>query len=142
MGTLLTKVIQCVCDPKLLWATTSGSNILSFYGRLGYTRLFARRPWNKRRTQKLARPRSWLPIDSTSRKVGIRKPRSKREKDAEYQRPSLGVYLRYLKIRLTDCWCEVLGDAWRRAYRHTENWMSGLIAVKYKKESIMLRYSF
>jgi hypothetical protein len=50
MGTLLTKVTQRVCDPKQLWATTSGSNILSFCGRLGYTRLFARRQRNKRRS--------------------------------------------------------------------------------------------
>jgi hypothetical protein len=50
MGTLLTKVTQRVCDPKQLWATTSGINILNFCGRLGYTRLFARRPRNKQRT--------------------------------------------------------------------------------------------
>jgi hypothetical protein len=47
MGTLLTKVTQRVCDPKQLGATTSSSNILSFCGRLSYTRLFARRPRNK-----------------------------------------------------------------------------------------------
>jgi hypothetical protein len=47
MGTLLTKVTQRVCDPKHLGATTSGSNIPSFCGRLGYTRLFATRPRNK-----------------------------------------------------------------------------------------------
>jgi hypothetical protein len=44
MGTLLTKITQRVCDPKQLGATTSGSNILVFCGRLSYTRLFARRP--------------------------------------------------------------------------------------------------
>jgi hypothetical protein len=43
MGTLLTKVTQSVCDPKQLGATTSGSNIFDFCGRLSYTRLFARR---------------------------------------------------------------------------------------------------
>jgi hypothetical protein len=37
MGTLLTKVTQCVCDPKHLVATTSSSNILDFCGRLSYT---------------------------------------------------------------------------------------------------------
>jgi hypothetical protein len=47
-----------------------------------------------------------------------------------------------LKIRLTACRCEVLGDARKRAHRHTGNWMSGLVAVKYKREPIMLRYSF
>jgi hypothetical protein len=37
MGTLLTKVTQCVCDPKQVGATTSSSNILDFCGKLGYT---------------------------------------------------------------------------------------------------------
>jgi hypothetical protein len=53
MGTLLTKITQRVWDPKQLGATTSGSNILGFFGRLSYTRLFTRRPRNKRGTQKL-----------------------------------------------------------------------------------------
>jgi hypothetical protein len=54
-------------------------------------------------------------------KSASEKPRSKREEDAEYQRPSSGVYRRHLKIRLTACRCEVLGDTWKRAHRHTEN---------------------
>jgi hypothetical protein len=78
MGTLLTKVTQRVCDPKQLGATTSGNNILGLYGRLSYTRLFTRRPRNKRRSQKLASPRSRLPIDSTPRKVGIRKTKKRK----------------------------------------------------------------
>jgi hypothetical protein len=90
-----------VCDPKQLGATTSGSNILGFCGRLSYARLFARRPRNKRGTQKLTSPRSRLPIDSTPRKSASEKLRSKREEGAEYQRPSSGVYRRYLKICLT-----------------------------------------
>jgi hypothetical protein len=85
MGTLLTKITQRVCDPKQLGVTTSGSNIVGFCGRLSYTRLFARRPRNKRGTQKLTSPRSRLPIDSTPRKVGIRKPRSEREEDTADQ---------------------------------------------------------
>jgi hypothetical protein len=31
------------------------------------------------------------------------------------------VYQRYLKIHLTACRCEVLGDTWKRAHRHIEN---------------------
>jgi hypothetical protein len=100
MGTLLTKVTQCVCDPKQLGATTSGNNIPGFCDRLSYTRLFARRPRNKRRSQKLTSPQSRLPIDSTPHKSASEKPRSEREEDDEYQRPSSGVYRRYLKIRL------------------------------------------
>jgi hypothetical protein len=73
MRTLLTKVTQLVCDPKQLWAKTSSSNILSFYGRLGYTRLFVRRLRNKRRTQKLTSTQSRFSINSTPRKVDIQK---------------------------------------------------------------------
>jgi hypothetical protein len=75
-------------------------------------------------------------------KSASEKPRSEREEDAEYQRPSSGVYRRYLKILLTACWCEVLGDAWKWAHKHTENWMSGLVVVMYKREPIVHRYSF
>jgi hypothetical protein len=80
MGTLITKITKCVCDPKQLGATTSGSNILGFCGRLSYTRLFARRPRNKRGTQKLTSPRSRLPIDSTPSKVGIRKTKKRKRR--------------------------------------------------------------
>jgi hypothetical protein len=58
------------------------------------------------------------------------KPWSAREEDAEYQRPKSGVWRKYLKIRFTACRCEVLGDAWKWAHRHTENCMSGLVTVK------------
>jgi hypothetical protein len=78
MGTLLTKVTLRVCDPKQLGATTSGSNILSFCGRLGYIRLFARRPRDKRRCQKLASTGSRFPIESTPRKVSIRKTKKRK----------------------------------------------------------------
>jgi hypothetical protein len=54
-------------------------------------------------------------------KSASEKPRSKREEDAEYQRPSSWVYWRYLKIHLTACRCEVLGDTVKRAHRNTEN---------------------
>jgi hypothetical protein len=53
-------------------------------------------------------------------KSASEKPRSEREEDVEYQRPSSGVYRRYLKIRLTACRCEVLGDAWKRARKVQE----------------------
>jgi hypothetical protein len=88
MGTLLTKVSQRVCDPKQLGATTSGSNIFDFCGRLSYTRLFARRPRNKRGTQKLTSPRSRLLITRHPAMSASKKPRSEREEDVEYQRPS------------------------------------------------------
>jgi hypothetical protein len=93
-------------------------------------------------------PKNWqfpevnFPLIQHPVKSAFEKPRSEREEDVEYQRLSSGVYRRYLKIRLTAYRCEVLGDAWKRAHRHTKNWKSGLVAVKYKREPIMLRYSF
>jgi hypothetical protein len=68
---------------------------------------------------------NWHPAKSASEKRW-----SAKEEDVEYQRPKSGVWRKYLKIRFTACRCEVLGDAWKRAHRHTENWMSGLVAVK------------
>jgi hypothetical protein len=72
-------------------------------------------------------PKNWqvLEVDFRSTrhpaKSATEKPRREREEDAEYQRLSSGVYRRFLKIRLTACRCEVLGDTWKRAHRHTEN---------------------
>jgi hypothetical protein len=63
-------------------------------------------------------------------KSASEKPWSAKEEDAESQRPKSGVWRKYLKIHFTACRSEVLGDAWKRAHRHTEDWMSGLIAVK------------
>jgi hypothetical protein len=67
---------------------------------------------------------------------------SSKEEDAEYQRPKSGVYHKFLKMRLTACRCEVLGDTCKPAHKHTYNWMSGLVAVRNMRESIMLRYPF
>jgi hypothetical protein len=78
MGTLLTKDTQRVCEPKQLGATTIGSNIFGFCGRLSYTRLFARRPKNKRGTQKLASTQSRFRIDSTPCKIDIRKTKKRK----------------------------------------------------------------
>jgi hypothetical protein len=52
------------------------------------------------------------------------------------------VCCKYLNMRLIACRCEFLGDAWKWVHRHNENWMSSLVAVKYRSDPIMLRYSF
>jgi hypothetical protein len=130
MGIQLTKVTHGVCDPKELRAITSSGNVLFLGSGLRNTRLFAGRPRHQRRSQKLASPRSGLPILPTPSKIHIQKPWSAKEEDTEYQRPKSGVWRKYLNIRFTACRCEVLGDAWKWAHRHTENWMSGLVAVK------------
>jgi hypothetical protein len=81
-------------------------------------------------------PKNWqvLEVDFLSNrhpaKSASKKPWRAKEEDAEYQRPKSGVWWKYLKIRFTACRSEVLGDAWKRAHRHTENWMSDLVAVK------------
>jgi hypothetical protein len=71
MGILLTKVTHGVCDPKELRATTSCSNILCLGSGLSNTQLFARRPRHQRGSQKLANPRSGLPIQPTPGKIRI-----------------------------------------------------------------------
>jgi hypothetical protein len=73
MGILLTKVSHGVCDPKELRATTSSGNILCLGSGLSNTRLFAGRPRHQIRSQKLASPRSGLPIQPTPGKISIRK---------------------------------------------------------------------
>jgi hypothetical protein len=71
MGILLTKVTHGVCDPKELRATTSYGNVLCLGSGLSNTRLFAGRPRHQRRPQKLARPRSGLPIQPTPDKIRV-----------------------------------------------------------------------
>jgi hypothetical protein len=71
IGILLTKVTHGVCDPKELRATTSCGNVLCLSGGLSNTRLFAGRPKHQRRIQKLASPRSGLPIQPTPGKIRV-----------------------------------------------------------------------
>ena len=66
-----TKITQSGHHPKQLGTAASRSNILSLRGRLGDTRLLARRPRYKRRTNKLAGPRSGLALNATTSKIGI-----------------------------------------------------------------------
>jgi hypothetical protein len=113
-----------VCDPKELRATTSYGNILCLGSGLSNTRLFAGRSRHQRRSQKLACPEVDFLSNRHPAKSASEKPWSVKEEEVEYKRTKLGVLRKYLKIRFTACWCEVLGDAWKRAHRHTENWMS------------------
>jgi hypothetical protein len=71
MGILLTKVTHGVCDPEELRATTSSGNVLHLGSGLSNTRLIAGRPRHQRRSQKLASPRSGLPIQPTLGKIRI-----------------------------------------------------------------------
>jgi hypothetical protein len=73
MGILLTKVTHGVRDPKELKATTSSGNVLCLGSGLSNTQLFVGRPRHQRRTQKLASPRSGLPIQPTPGKFRIQK---------------------------------------------------------------------
>jgi hypothetical protein len=122
-------VIQSSCEQQLAAATYSASVI--DWATLDYLREDQETSEDPKNWQvpKVDFQSTRHPAKSTSKK-----PRSEREEDAEYQRPSWGVYRRYLNIRLTACRCEVLSDAWKQAHRHTKNWMSGLVAIKYKRE--------
>jgi hypothetical protein len=71
MVILLIKVTHGVCDPKELRATTSCGNVLDLGSGLSNTRLFAGRPRHQRRSQKLASPRSGLPIQPTPGKIRV-----------------------------------------------------------------------
>jgi hypothetical protein len=71
MGILLTKVTHGVRNPKELRAKTSSGNILGLGSGLSNTRLFAGRLRHQRRTQKLASPRSGLPIQLTPSKIHV-----------------------------------------------------------------------
>jgi hypothetical protein len=71
MGIFLTEVSDGVCNPKELRATTSCGNILYLGSVLSNTRLIAVRPKHQRRSQKLASPRSGLPIQPTPDKIRI-----------------------------------------------------------------------
>jgi hypothetical protein len=71
MGILFTKVTHGVCDPKELRETTSSCNVLCLSSGLSNSRLFAGRPRHQRRTQKLASPRSGLPVQTTPGKIRV-----------------------------------------------------------------------
>jgi hypothetical protein len=45
-------------------------------------------------------------------------------------------------IYLTACLWEVCGEAYNQVQRHIVKCMSGVIAVNYRREPIMLLYSF
>jgi hypothetical protein len=81
-------------------------------------------------------PRNWQEpeVDFLSTrqpaKSASEKPWSERVEEEEYQRPRPGANYRYLKILLMAYRCDVFGEAWERAHRHTLNCMSGLVAVR------------
>jgi hypothetical protein len=64
-------VTNGVCDPKELRAITSCGNTLCLGSGLSNTRLFAGGPRHQRRSQKLATPRSGLPIQPTPGKIHV-----------------------------------------------------------------------
>jgi hypothetical protein len=67
------KISHSVHYPKNLRVATSSSYILGLGGRLGNRRLFARRPTNKRRFEKMTSIRSALSVNPTTRKINIEK---------------------------------------------------------------------
>jgi hypothetical protein len=90
MGILLTKVTHGICDPKELRATTSSGNVLCLGTGLSNTRLFAGRPRHQRRSQKLASPRSGLPIQPTPGKIRIRKTMKRQRRGRRVPKAEVG----------------------------------------------------
>jgi hypothetical protein len=99
-------VIQSSCEQQLAAATYSASMV-------DWATLDCLREDQETSVE----PKNWqVPeVDFLSTRHPVKSasenPRREREEDVEYQRPSSGVYWRYLKIRLTAYWCEVLSDA-------------------------------
>ena len=60
--------------------------------------------------------------------------------DTGYQILSVGAPLRYLNILFTAIRFDFLGDDWDLAQTHVANMISGLDAVRYNKDPIMLLY--
>jgi hypothetical protein len=79
-GILLTKVTHGVCDPKELRATTSCGNVFYLGSGLSNTRLFAGRPRHQKRSQKLASPKSGLPIQPTPSKPRLKNHEAPKKK--------------------------------------------------------------
>jgi hypothetical protein len=130
MGVLLTKVTHGVCEPKELRETTSGGNILCLGSGLSNNWLFAGRSRHQRRSQKLASPRSGLPIQLTPSKIRMWKTMKRQRRRRRVPKAEVESVTQVPEYCFTVCRCEVFGDAWKRLHKHTENWMSGLVAVK------------
>jgi hypothetical protein len=119
----------------------SSSYILSLCDGLSNWGLFLRRPANKRRSEKWQAPEVLFRSIPLPAKSASEKPTRSSEEEAEYQISNLRVCLRYQKIHWTAWRCEVCGEAWKRAHKHLVNWMSDCVAVRYKREPILLLYS-
>jgi hypothetical protein len=127
--------------PKNLRAAASSSYIIGPAGGLCNRRLFARRPIKKRRSKKWQVPEMIFRSIPQPAKLQSEKPTRSNEEEAECQISNSGVCLRYLKIHWTTVRCEEHGEVWKRAQRHTMNWMFGRVAMRYRREPIMLLYS-
>jgi hypothetical protein len=100
MGILLTKVTHGVCDPKELRETTSSGNVLCLDSGLSNTRLFAGGPRHQRRSQKLASPRSGLPIQPTPSKIRIRKTMKRQRRGCGVPKAEVGSVTQVPEISL------------------------------------------
>jgi hypothetical protein len=103
MGLLLTKVTHGVCDPKELRATTSCGNILCLGSGLSNTQLFAGRPIHQRRSQKLASPKSGLPIQPTPDKIRVWKTMKRKRRGRGVPKADVGSVTRSTKGRSREC---------------------------------------
>lgn len=83
-----------------------------------------------------------LPIKLRTTQINIRIGLNENLVFAGYHTPSIGVQCRYRKIFLIAVRCGSLGFSWYLEQLYTENMILGLLAAKYNKKPIMLRYVF
>src|SRR6185312_9921970 len=128
---------QGLFHPKDLGATASSGNKLSFCGRKRYASLLARGPRHQRCTEKLTSAGCRLAIQPTPTKIGIRKANQNQRRirrvpetklRGEFQIPEHVFH--HLPV----------GGARRSLVPCTKAW-SGRVAVRYRREPIMLLYS-
>jgi hypothetical protein len=87
---------------------------------LSNTRLFAGRP----------SPRSGLPIQPTPDKIHIRKNMKRQRRGRGVPKAEVGSVTQVPEKSLHRLPMRSPRRRFKRAHRHTENWMSGLVAVK------------
>jgi hypothetical protein len=127
--------------PKNLLAATSSSYILSLDGGLCNKRLLLRRPANERRSKKVTSTRSALSVNPTTLKTGIEKANKIKRRRGRIPNPKLRSVFEIPKNSLN---CHPMRRAWGSLKAHTQphgELMSGCVAVRYRRELIMLLYS-
>jgi hypothetical protein len=135
------KISHDVHNPQDLAAATSSSYILSLCGGLYNWRLFLRRPANKRRSEKMSSTRSTFLVNPTTHKISIKKANKIKRRRSRIPNSELKSVFEVPEDSLNCCPMRGEWEAWKHAQRHTVNWMSDHVTMRYRRETIMLLYS-